>query len=79
MKFIKEIPNNYCKASIFAWNEKFILKFEAGMYEQTYKVSEYDLSGLEELESLLDENFYKKVLERFKEMSLDFREVLKDI
>ncbi len=79
MKFIKEIPNNYCKASIFAWNEKFILKFEAGMYEQTYKVSEYDLSGLEELESLLDENFYKKVLERFKVMSLDFREVLKDI
>ncbi len=78
MKYIKEIPNNYCKASLFAWNEKFILKFEIGMYEQIYKVSEFDLINSEELETALNEDFLMKVMERFKDMSSDFRELLED-
>jgi hypothetical protein len=76
MKFIKEIPNNYCKVLLFAWNNKFILKFEAGMYEQTYKVNEYDVSGEDEIEEMLGDTFMINVVSRFKAMADDFESIL---
>lgn len=79
MKFIKEIPNNFCKASLFAWNNKFILKFEAGMYEQTYKVNEYDVSGEDEIEEMLGDTFLEKVVSRFKAMADDFELILDSV
>lgn len=79
MKFIKEIPNNFCKASLFVWNNKFIIKFEAGMYEQTYKVSEYDVSGEDEIEEMLGDTFMEKVVTRFKQMADDFELILDSV
>jgi hypothetical protein len=79
MKFIKEIPNNFCKTSLFAWNNKFILKFEAGMYEQTYKVNEYDVSGEDEIEEMLGDTFLEKVVSRFKAMADDFELILDSV
>lgn len=79
MKFIKEIQNNYCKTSLYAWNNKFIIKFEAGMYEQTYKVNEYDVSGEDEIEEMLGDSFMEKVIQRFKDMSEDFELILDSV
>jgi hypothetical protein len=79
VKFIKEIPNNYCKVSLFAWNNKFILKFEAGMYEQTYKVNEYDVSGEDEIEEMLVDTFMINVVSRFKSMANDFESILDSV
>jgi hypothetical protein len=79
MKFIKEIPNNFCKTSLFAWNNKFILKFEAGMYEQTYKVNEYDVSGEDEIEEMLGDTFMEKIVLRFKSMADDFELILDSV
>lgn len=79
MKFIKEIPNNFCKTSLFAWNNKFILKFEAGMYEQTYKVNEYDVSGEDEIEEMLGDTFMEKIVLRFKSMADDFEMILDSV
>ncbi len=79
MKFIKEIPNDFCKGSLFAWNNKFIIKFEAGMYEQTYKVNEYDVSSEDEIEEMLGDTFMAKVVNRFKEMAEDFELILDSI
>lgn len=76
MRFIKEIPNDYCKASLYAFNNKFILKLEAGMYEQIYKVSEMDVSSADDIEEMLGDTFMKKVIERFKEMDADFEEII---
>lgn len=76
MRFIKEIPNDYCKASLYSFNNKFILKLEAGMYEQIYKVSEMDVSSADDIEEMLGDTFMKKVVERFKEMDADFEEVI---
>jgi hypothetical protein len=76
MKFIKEIPNNFCRASLYAWNNKFIIKFEAGMYEQTYKVNEFDVSSEDEIEEMLGDTFMEKVVSRFKAMADDFELIL---
>lgn len=79
MKFIKEIPNSFCKASLYVWNNKFIIKFEAGMYEQTYKVNEYDVSGEDEIEEMLGDTFMEKVVTRFKAMADDFELILDSV
>lgn len=76
MKFIKEIPNNYCKAGLYYWNNKFIIKFEAGMYEQTYKISEMEVSGEDEIEEMLGDTFMERVVERFKQMANDFEMII---
>ncbi|SOE24030.1 hypothetical protein SAMN06298216_4402 [Spirosomataceae bacterium TFI 002] len=76
MRFIKEIPNNYCQTSLYSFNNKYIIKFEAGLMEQAFKVSELDVTGQEEVEEMINEEFLKKVIERFKGMQADFEEAL---
>ncbi len=49
------------------------------MYEQTYKVSEYDVSGEDEIEEMLGDTFMERVVSRFKEMSEDFELILDSV
>ena len=73
MRIVKEIPLGNFKATIFSWNGKYLLKFESGSYEQTYKISEMDLTGDEDIVKLLsDEEFLGIVNERFNAMKKDF-------
>ena len=55
-------------------NQKYIIKFEQGTLEQSYKLSELDLTGggANEIFQLLDEEFIASVVERFKSMRTDF-------
>ena len=55
-------------------NQKYIIKFEQGTLEQSYKLSELDLTGggADEIFQLLDEEFIATVVERFKSMRTDF-------
>ncbi len=75
MRVIGELPNDYCKISLFQWNEKYLVKFELGLYEQTYKIDEYEVADVEELKSLISEEFIKKVMQRFDEMHTDWGEI----
>lgn len=79
MRFIKDLPNDYCKVSLFSWNNKFIIKFEAGMLEQIFKVSEMDVSGEDEIEEMLGDTFMQRVMNRFKEMYEDLEQVIDSI
>jgi hypothetical protein len=79
MRYIKDIENEFCKTQLYSFNNKYIIKFEAGMYEQIYKVSEYEVSGEEDIEEMLGESFLKKVMERFKEMSEDFEIIIDSV
>jgi hypothetical protein len=76
MRFIKDIPNDFCKAGLYSFNNKYVIRFEAGMYEQIYKVSELDISGEEEIEEIFKKEFLEKIANRFKEMDQDFESVL---
>lgn len=55
-------------------NQKYIIKFEQGGLEQSYKLSELDLTGggANEIFQILDEAFIATVVTRFKEMRTDF-------
>jgi hypothetical protein len=42
MRVIREFSVDEIKVSIFYMNQKFIVKFEKGNFEQNYKLSELD-------------------------------------
>jgi hypothetical protein len=42
---------------------------EAGAFEQTYKISEFDIVSEEDVIALLDDDFMSQVLSQFNEMA----------
>ena len=73
MRVVAELPHSLCKITIFSMNQKFIIKLEKGIYEQTYKLSEKDLTdGVNDVFKMLDAQFLEKVSIRFDEMRSDF-------
>ncbi|HCN82016.1 MAG TPA: hypothetical protein DIT07_00115 [Sphingobacteriaceae bacterium] len=73
MRVVAELPRPDCKITIFSMNMKFLVKFEKGTYEQTYKLSEIDmLDGVNSVFELLDEEFIATVVARFEGMRSDF-------
>jgi len=75
MRIIAELPHPEFKISIFNMNQKFIVKIEKGVFEQSYKIPEMDLTdGVNSVFELLDETFLDTVAARFVEMNKDFKD-----
>ncbi|MFN3404484.1 MAG: hypothetical protein ACK40G_10350 [Cytophagaceae bacterium] len=80
MRVVTEFSTDFCKVTVFAWNNKYLLKLENPFFEQTFKVSEMDLTGDADIINLTkDEVFMKEALERFKEMSRSLQEGLQRV
>jgi hypothetical protein len=73
MRVVGEISHPDCKITIFHWNNRYLLKLEAGLMEQTFKVSEYDIASEDDLKKILNEEFIGRALERFQEMHIALR------
>ncbi|MBC8052302.1 MAG: hypothetical protein H7Y13_04510 [Sphingobacteriaceae bacterium] len=74
MRVVAELPRPDCKITIFSMNMKYIVKFEKGILEQTYKLSEIDmLDGVNSVFEILDEDFINAVVSRFDIMAQDFK------
>jgi hypothetical protein len=67
MRVIGDIPHSQFKITLFNWNGKYLIKVEAGPYEQTYKVKEEDVME-DDLKKIVNEDFLAKVLDIFKLM-----------
>jgi hypothetical protein len=76
MRVVAEITDKPCRITIFNWNNKYLLKLEYGNYEQTYKISELDLSGDDDIKNCLTDDFINKVMHRFMAMEADLYEAL---
>ena len=75
MRIIAELPHPEFKVTIMNMNQKFIVKIEQGVMEQSYKIPEIDLTdGVNSIFELLDEEFLKTVSARFVEMRKDYKE-----
>lgn len=79
MKQLADIPHPSCKITLYAWNSKYIVKIEQGMLEQTYKVSELDVFGEDDVRDLLSDTFLEKVLHRFEAMQADWELAMEDL
>ena len=69
MRIIGYLDTKGYKTTVFKNNERFIVKFEADMLEQTFKFDASNhLQGLNDIQLLVDANFQRNVTQRFKEM-----------
>lgn len=76
MRILKEINKPEGKITFFSWNNKYLIKLERGLLEQTFKIPETELSSTDELDEILSPDFLAKVDKRFKEMQEDLTNAL---
>lgn len=69
MRIIRELPHRECKITLFAWNNRYLIKLEQGLLEQTFKVDQFDFEHEEEVVRLIDDDFVQQALIRFREMA----------
>lgn len=75
MRTVAELPHPDFKITIFNMNQRYIIKFEQGAIEQTYKISEMDIvEGVNGIFELIDETFLNTINETFKQMRNSFNE-----
>jgi hypothetical protein len=79
MRVVGEIPHPELKITIFHWNNRYLIKMEAGLFEQTYKIQEYDVTSEEDVKKLVDEDFITGALKRFNEMAESLHNSMKNI
>lgn len=77
MRLIKDIPHDRYKIQVFNYNTKYIVKIELGQFEQTYKISETDVYGLEDIERMITPELLSNALKRFVEMREDWEMAFK--
>ena len=79
MRVVGEIPHPELKITIFHWNNRYLIKLEAGLFEQTFKIHEYDVASEEDVKKLVDEKFTKAALERFNQMAESLQQSIDNI
>ncbi|AII52652.1 MULTISPECIES: hypothetical protein [Hymenobacter] len=73
MRQLADIPHPEAKITLFSWNGKYLIKLEKGPLEQTYKVSELDVTSDDDVRALLDSEFLQAALARFTDMRNDLQ------
>jgi hypothetical protein len=76
MRVVGEIPHSNCKITVFAWNNRYLIKIEQGLLEQTYKLNEYDVTSEAEVRTLVDETFIQETLARFDAMRASLEQAI---
>ncbi len=70
MRIVGYIEHPVIKITVMQMNNRFVLKLEANMLEQTYKFHEDDnLRTLADIEKMVDETFLQECLKRFSDMN----------
>jgi hypothetical protein len=77
MRLLKDVPHDRYKIQIFGYNGKYIVKIELGQFEQTFKIGELDVNGLEEVEKMITTDLLSNALKRFVEMRNDWEAAFK--
>jgi hypothetical protein len=68
MRIVHEFVREEIRISVFSWNNKYILKFEYGPMEQTFKINETDVLEEKDLDGFFGGEFFEKVKLRFGDM-----------
>ncbi|HVK59973.1 MAG TPA: hypothetical protein VM432_00425 [Bdellovibrionales bacterium] len=69
MRTLGEIRHPECKISLFSWNGKYLVKFEQGLFEQTYKFEHLEFENETEFRSHLTSEFIDRVAANFRQMA----------
>lgn len=77
MRVVGQINHPQCTITLFYWNNKYLIKLEAGPFEQTFKISEWDIAHEDELRQVVSEEFVQAALARFESMAVSLQRALK--
>jgi hypothetical protein len=70
MRIVGYIEHPVVKITVMQMNNRFVLKLEANMLEQTYKFNEDDnLRTMADIKKMVDETFLNECLKRFSDMN----------
>nr|WKN39341.1 hypothetical protein K4G66_11630 [Tunicatimonas sp. TK19036] len=79
MRVIGEIPYSQCKITLFYWNNKYLIKLERGLVEQTYKVPELEITGEDDIQKIVSEDFLVKAMSLFETMEANLYEAIEEL
>jgi len=70
MRIVGYIAHPVLKITVMQMNNRYVVKLEVNMLEQTYKFHEDDnLRTLQDIEKVIDETFLNECIKRFAEMN----------
>lgn len=75
MRVVAQIPHPKMAISIFQMNDKYLIKFEAGPMEQTYKLNQSEVNGIDGIKNMIDAVFLENVIQQFNNMFLACKEM----
>ncbi len=79
MRVVSEFVREEIRVSVFSWNNKYLVKFELGPMEQTFKLAETDILEEQDLTVFFEGVFFEKVKMRFEEMGISLRTQLENL
>ena len=74
MRVVAEVPHQRFKIQIFSYNGKYLLKIELAQYEQTFKINESDVNGVEDVKKMVTTELLTNCLHRFIQMRTDWEQ-----
>lgn len=77
MRVVSEWNYKNLKVTVFHMNEKYSVKLEENLLEQTYKFRDGQIRDINHLKSIMDEAFYQNCSELFASMSSSRDNLLK--
>jgi hypothetical protein len=79
MRVVSEFSKEGIRISVFSWNNKYLVKYELGPMEQTFKIPETDILEESDLNLFCEGTFFDQVVLRFKEMGESFQKQLENL
>lgn len=79
MRILGEIKHPDCKITLFSWNNRYLIKFEDGLLEQTFKIDQFDLESENDLTKVVSEAFIQDAVSRFHAMHTSLRTAVESI
>jgi hypothetical protein len=76
MRLIEQIEHSKFKVAIHEYNNKYLLNVTLDNYEQTFKINQDDVDGVNDIKSKLDDEFYLSCMKRFLTMRSDWTNIL---
>jgi len=77
MRLVKEIPHPRYLIQIHEYNSKYLLKITLDSYEQLFKFDKEQFPNLDDIETLLSDEFFANCLSRFISMRNDILNFIK--
>lgn len=76
MRVIKEFLKDEIKITLYHWNNRYLIKLEWQLFEQTFKVPEWDLTSEADLDEILNTDFLNEATNRFREMATSLSQAM---